>query len=193
MDSSGSIGADNWLKVLNFTQEVARSFTIGEDKVRIGVGYFGNNGKVGFHLNQYDNEEDVLAAIAEIPWKNQNTNTASGLRVMHSEMFTEENGDRAGVMNIGILLSDGQATREVNRTIPEAILARESGITIFGIAIGDDVDPEELRNIASVPSEQFTFNVTGFDALDHIRGQVSEAACIVASGTIIVIITIYVI
>ena len=97
-------------------------------------------------------------------------------------MFTEENGDRPGVMNIGILVSDGQASREENRTIPEAILARESGITIFGIGVGEEVNPQELRDIANQPSEQFTFNVTGFDALEHIRDQVSEAACIVASG-----------
>ena len=160
------------------------SFVIGTDSVRVGVAYFGNNGKVGFHLNQYDDEEDILTAIAEIPWKNQNTNTASGLRVMHSEMFTAENGDRPEAQNVGILVSDGKATKETNLTIPEAETARDAGITIFGIGIGDDIDPVELRAIASRPSVQFTFNVTDFDALEHIRDTVFLATCDVVAGNI---------
>lgn len=51
LDSSGSIGADNWQLVLNFTKSVALGFEIGPQNVQIGVNYYGNSAQVAFNLN----------------------------------------------------------------------------------------------------------------------------------------------
>ena len=181
LDSSGSIGIDNWYKVLNFTQEIVNSFTIGPDNVRVGVIWYGNRASIAFHMNTYDNEAEVLQAIGSIRYKDQNTNTSGALRTMHESMFTEVNGDRVAAQNIGILISDGAANRDEDLTIPEANAARAAGITLFAIGIGDAIDPEELRGIANEPSEQFTFEATGFDTLEHIKDIVYQAACTFAA------------
>ena len=92
LDSSGSIGLDNWVKVLNFTKSIAGGFVIGPDEVQIGVAFYGNRARVAFNLNEYDNIGDVNQAIDNINWLDQNTNTSGGIWLMNEVMFTEENG-----------------------------------------------------------------------------------------------------
>ena len=50
---------------------------------------------------------------------------------MRTQQFTEANGDRPGVPNVAILLTDGESTENPENTIPEAADARADGITIF--------------------------------------------------------------
>ena len=92
LDSSGSIGQANWELMLNFTESIVTEFTVGPDNVQIGVSYYGNEARLAFHLNTYDNEQDVLDAISRIPWLDQNTNTSGGIRLMHRDMFVSANG-----------------------------------------------------------------------------------------------------
>ena len=157
-------------------------FVIGPENVRVGVIWYSNRASIAFHLNEYDNADDVLDAIGKIPYKDQETNTSGALRAMYTLMFSDVNGDRPGAQNIGIVVTDGASNRDEDLTIPEANAARAAGVTVFAIGIGDEVDPHELRGIANEPSEQFTFNATDFDALQHIRDIVSTAACNAAAG-----------
>ena len=54
-------------------------------------------------------------------------------------MFTPEAGDRPGVPNIGIVVTDGESNRDAELTIPEATKAQDAGIILFAVAIGDEV------------------------------------------------------
>ena len=127
LDSSGSIGEDNWLKVLNFTKAMVQAFPVSPVDVRFGVVVYGNRATVEFHLNTHNDTESYLAAIDQIQWKDQATNTSGGIAVMRDEMFTEENGDRAGVPNIAIIITDGASNRDEDRTVSQADDAREKG------------------------------------------------------------------
>ena len=92
LDSSGSIGADNWVKVLNFTKSIAGGFIIGPEEVQIGAVYYGNRARVAFNLNEYQTLDEVYTAIDAINWLDQNTNTSGGIWMMNEIMFTPENG-----------------------------------------------------------------------------------------------------
>ena len=48
-------------------------------------------------------------------------------------------GARQNAPKVGIILSDGVATREQEFTDDEAIAARNEGILLFGIGIGSEV------------------------------------------------------
>ena len=96
LDSSGSIGPENWARVLNFTQSIVSEFPIAPELVQIGVNYYGNGANLAFNLNDYTTVEEVNAAIASIPWLNQNTNTSGGIRLMYRDMFTPDSGTVPG-------------------------------------------------------------------------------------------------
>ena len=50
---------------------------------------------------------------------------------MRSQQFIEANGDRPGVPNVAILITDGASNVNEQNTIPAAQYAKEKGITIF--------------------------------------------------------------
>ena len=60
---------------------------------------------------------------------------------MHEEMFTFANGDRPGVPNLGIVITDGVSTINKYDTIPQAYAARRDGIAMFAIGVGSEVSP----------------------------------------------------
>ena len=62
--------------------------------------------KVNFRLDAYNRKSDILNAIAYLPQSGGRTNTAAGINTMRSDVFTKT-GDRAGIKNVAILLSDG--------------------------------------------------------------------------------------
>ena len=182
LDSSGSIGIDNWLKVLNFTKSVAGDFQLGADAVQIGVITYGNRARTQFYLNTYSSGQNISNAIDNIRWLDQNTNTSGGIRLMYTDLFNQRNGDRPSAPNIGIVITDGVSTFDANLTIPEADTARSRGIIMFAIGIGEEISQDELNGIGNRPSRQFVFNAENFDALIAIREQVVVAACQAASG-----------
>ncbi len=186
MDSSGSIGQKNWYEVLNFTAALVKQFEISPDNVQIGVIKYSNFAYASFGLNVYSNEADVVKAISEVIWENKETNTSGGLRVMHENMFSTAQGDRPFAPNIAILITDGEANRDQNLTIPEANKAKDKGIIIFAIGIGSSISQDELKGIASSPPETFVFRAEDFNSLNDIKLRVARTACEVIPGILIV-------
>lgn len=118
---------EGWLRLLEFTKALINPLKIGRRGVQVSVISFGNRATIAFYLNEYTNKQDIFAAIDEIPWKDQETNTSGGIRTMHEQIFIPERGDRRGVPNIGIVLTDGESTRDQPLTIPEANKAKAKG------------------------------------------------------------------
>lgn len=180
LDSSGSIGSNNWVKVLEFVKSFITDVNIGPQNVQVGIVTYGNRASLQFNLNTYTNASQMLEAIDRIPWKDQATNTSGGVRFMHQTMFTTAVGDRDNAPNIGIVITDGESNRDRNLTIPESNVARESRVTMFALGITAEVNEAELQGIANTPAATFVFRADGFDALDRVKASLVSAACEVA-------------
>lgn len=69
-----------------------------------------------------------------VPYEPGQTNTAEALRRMRKEMFQRMNGDRPGVPNIGVMVTDGYSSVNPDQTEREANKARkENGVLFFSI------------------------------------------------------------
>ena len=180
MDSSGSVGEDNWKLVLEFVQNVVESLDIGSHSTRVGAITYGNRATPNFYLNTSYNKTIINATLDQIRWKDQETNTSGGIKFMSEHMFTRENGDRSSAPNVGIVITDGASNRDANLTIPYAKEAQAKGITMFAIGIGDQVKTEELEGIATNVS--MVYQVGDFDMLNTINSKLVSAACDIPVG-----------
>lgn len=54
-----------------------------------------------------------------------------------------------------------------------------TGISVFALGIGDEINQAELEGIANPPNENltFSFNVESFEALNMITSMLVAAAC----------------
>ena len=109
------------------------------------------------------------------------TNTQAGIRTMRSDVFTRTRGDRSGVPNVAVLVTDGNSNIEREDTVPEAERAKRDGITLYVVALGDAVDLGEVNAIAGTSSGSsagdYVFRVTDNDSTAEVAGQLAEELC----------------
>ena len=82
------------------------------------------------------------------------TNTQDALRLTYQSVFTASRGDRYGVRNVAVVVSDGNSNVASYLTIPEARAARQRGIELFAVTVGDSANVVEMAGIASDPDSE---------------------------------------
>lgn len=123
LDASSSLGAENFQKELNLVFDIISGLRISS-QARVGLLTYASEVQVVFNLNTYSSTIDVLNA-ASVYYTGGSTNTAAAIDTTNNIMFTSQNGDRPGVRNILVLLSDGQASDR--RAALEAAMKVTSG------------------------------------------------------------------
>ncbi|XP_074996952.1 LOW QUALITY PROTEIN: collagen alpha-6(VI) chain-like [Calonectris borealis] len=82
VDSSASIGNENFLKIKNFVRELVNRTDVSADRVQIGVVQFSHKPKEEFQLNTYSTKRDILSAIDRISSLQSPTLTGEALKFM---------------------------------------------------------------------------------------------------------------
>ncbi|KAG8139283.1 hypothetical protein E2320_002068 [Naja naja] len=175
VDSSSSIGLENFLKVKSFLYTLISSLFVGHDQVRIGLAQYSDEVFTEFHLNQYSLKNDILEHIENLALQKGSTYTGAALDFIKEEYFTESAGNRIqeNIPQILILLTDGGSQDEVK--VPAHKLKNE-GILIYVVGIGIH-NISELMNIANQPFNKFLFNIDNFDILQDLTNSLLETMC----------------
>ncbi|CAK8673304.1 unnamed protein product [Clavelina lepadiformis] len=150
LDSSFSIGLENFEMVKNWTKEVARHFDISLEKNRIGVNTFSgdlscvgeNIGRTWISLGEFTNQRNFEDAVSNIPYLNpMGTCTATALNYTAAQF---SDGNRRKVI---ILLTDGVSSESAELPIT-AKYVRSLGIFTFAVGV-DAARISELQIIAT--------------------------------------------
>ncbi|WAR25565.1 COCA1-like protein, partial [Mya arenaria] len=173
-DSSESIAEADWKKMQGFMKKLAGQ-TDTRGTTRMGSVSYNHFTYINFHLNEYKKPVDLVTAIENIPYRRGSTDTAAGIKTAVDEMFVPDKGDRPGVPNIMIIITDGASDDPAN-TIAQSMRAHEAGIRCIAIGIGSGVNQTELRLMSSSPEDMFV--AKNFDiALDAITSQIFVTTC----------------
>lgn len=179
VDSSGSIGVNNWHHVLDFMNEVIDKIGVGPQATHVGVLTYGNRAHIQFHLNNFTDAALMKATISKSKFLDENTNTSGGIATALKFMFTAPNGDRDKAPNIMVVITDGVSTYDNHTTIPNAVAARNAGITVISIGVGNLTSQAELEGIASVGKDgkPIVLQVGSYEALDLVNTRLAYVAC----------------
>ena len=104
----------------------------------------GNQAWVNFYLTNFTDVQSLTRAINNIGYLNENTNTTGGLWRMRTEIFNDANGDRSGVQNVAILITDGNPTWDVDKLPDEVRAIRSLGIRVIGVGVTNEVSSQHL-------------------------------------------------
>ncbi|XP_053525526.1 collagen alpha-4(VI) chain-like [Artibeus jamaicensis] len=180
VDSSTSIGPQNFQKVKNFLHSVILGLDIGRDQVRVGLAQYNDNIYPAFQLNQYSQKSVLLEHIQNLPYRTGGTNTGAALEFIRTKYLTEAAGSRAkeGVPQMVILVTDGESNDEVQEA---ADRLKEDGVVVYVVGINVQ-DVQELQKIASEPFEEFLFNTENFNILQDVAGGILQTLCLAVEG-----------
>lgn len=165
------------------TMELARQIVYGldmnYDRTRVALLSYGDNARVHFQLNTYNNRDEVLNAMYFRPDEGR-TNTANALSMLANNIYRSNNGDRSGVPNVAILVTDGYSNVNRQNTIPSADYVKRQGIALYVVSVGDQIDMSEITSMAgktNQPSDNYIFSLKKDQSIESVADRISTQLC----------------
>uniref|UniRef100_A0A8C8XBN7 VWFA domain-containing protein n=1 Tax=Panthera leo TaxID=9689 RepID=A0A8C8XBN7_PANLE len=182
VDSSASLGPQNFQKVKNFLHSVVLGLGISSDQVRVGLAQYNDNIYPAFRLNQYPLKSVVLEQIQNLPY-HTGANTGSALEFIRIDYFTEAAGSRAKdrVPQIVIPVTDGESNDEDQEAADKL---KEYGVLVYVVGVNVQDVQELQKKIASEPFEKFLFDTENFHILQDFSGGVLQTLCLAVEGKV---------
>ena len=115
LDISGSVDTVYNL-LINFTKHAVMGLPMHFGRTRVGLISYSDRAKMEFDLNDYTEKKEILNAMV-VAKPGGATNTQAALRMMHQDMFSNYRGDRDGVDNVAIVISDGMSNVEQGKKL----------------------------------------------------------------------------
>ncbi|XP_036384875.1 integrin alpha-1 [Megalops cyprinoides] len=170
LDGSNSIYP--WSSVREFLVKLLVRIDIGPKLSQVGIVSYGDDVGHVFNLSQFNNTKDLVEHASQIKQRTGiKTMTALGIDTARKEAFTEERGARRGVKKVMVIVTDGES--HDNYRLKSVIdQCEQDGIERFSIAVLGDYTRQnksiekvtmfinEIKSIASVPTEDHFFNVS---------------------------------
>ncbi|KAK2171367.1 hypothetical protein NP493_1068g00015 [Ridgeia piscesae] len=175
LDESGSIWGPYFKKQLEFVKDVVGIFQIGPTKTRIGTVTFDSTSRNIFNLNTYSTATQIKQALDGVEQHRGGTRTYDAIDKMHNEMLSSSLA-RPGVPRIAIVITDGESEDPV-MTEKAAKVARDDGIIMFAVGVGNKANRKELVSIASSPVNDYMFMVDNYAGLKTLRKILAWRAC----------------
>ena len=177
LDASGSV-ARRFELAQELTELVVMGLNFANDRTRVGVITYQAGAQIEFPLSRYNTQLEVFNAIA---FKQDRevigTNTADAIAMGTDEMFTVIGGDRSGVDDVMIVMSDGRSNMNTARTVAAAEAARNAGVRVMGVGIGVAMDMGEINAIASDPDVDNAFFMPEESDLQATANQILDQLC----------------
>ncbi|VDI35983.1 Hypothetical predicted protein, partial [Mytilus galloprovincialis] len=184
-DSSRSLGDISFNKLKQFAKAVVKRFTVSPIDIQVGFINFGNDPIFEFKLNSYRDQDEVMKAISKVQYLDtaesmQLTYTGKALQMLIQKGFLKQNGGRGGkVPKIAIIITDGEPT-DIDATHRLAKEAKQQGIIIFAIGVGQWRKQDEINLLASDPDTTHAFVVENYDSLSFIEAGLAKKTCTAA-------------
>ena len=187
---SSSVGQGNWNQMLQFVINIVNGLRIGAQDTHVGIVTYSDQASVEIPLNEYFNKADLVTSIETLAYLGGNTNTAAGLRVMMENAFDPTRnglrGDRPGVRNLAMIITDGESNINEADTIPNANRAKNAGIILMAMGITNAVNVDELRRISNngIEGQTYWLSPSFTVARDIVDSIVEQACSIIEEGYI---------
>ncbi|MFT5485471.1 MAG: hypothetical protein ACI9JL_003665 [Paracoccaceae bacterium] len=194
LDGSGSVSSSNFHTQITATQGYISTLQNGVPGILrdpgppvapdllgadLNVGIVQFSASANLELGLTGNLATVNTALDNMNQLNSHTNHADAFTQAAAELAA--NG-RAGAQQAIVLITDGIAN-EPNAgpihpflaAINAAQTAKDDGILIFAIGVGNDIQLFDLENYASNPTADFTAHVDNHNALATLNDDLAEA------------------
>ena len=166
LDSSGSIGSNNFVTMKNFVKNIVSNFDIGDNQTRIGIIEFSTTASIILPLGSINNTNQLNTFIDNIAYLNSGTRTDLALNLLPTAFNTSRTSQ--GIPHVAIVLTDGRSNQPQLTIIAAQTIHNTTSITVYALGIGSRIDINELNTIASSSSNVFlisNFSPSQFTAI----------------------------
>lgn len=190
VDDSGSVGAANYYKAIDFMKGVISRFTVGAgaNDAQVAMIRFNTVPYLGFSLNEHTTNADVLNGMSSVKYDGGGTCTGYATKMATDEVLCSTCPGRArAAPSIAIFLTDGNPgylSTCVNKNTPNfmdriAEIIRLKGIVnrIIPVGIGSGVSPDFLTSLSKdMPGAQ-PYITANYNDMGAIMDDLAAVAC----------------
>uniref|UniRef100_A0A8C2IHE1 Collagen alpha-1(XXVIII) chain n=1 Tax=Cyprinus carpio TaxID=7962 RepID=A0A8C2IHE1_CYPCA len=187
IDSSESVGPENFEVIKDFVNTLIDRVSVSPEVTRIGVILYSHINLVVTSIQERLSRDEVKAAVRRMPYIGEGTYTGSGIRKAN-EIF---HFARPGVKKVAVVITDGQTDHRDTVKLEDAVReAHSANITMLAIGVVNQSDPiyddfkQELKSIASPPTEEHVFSIMDFRMLPEVESKLLHEICENTDGSI---------
>ncbi|TRY81762.1 hypothetical protein DNTS_007924 [Danionella cerebrum] len=189
VDSSESVGPENFEIIKDFVAALVDRLTVGRNATRVGLVLYSLEVQLVFNLARYISKQDVKQAIRRVHYIGEGTYTGSAIRKATQEAFYSA---RTGVRKVAIVITDGQTDKREPVKLELAVReAHAANIEVYALGIVNISDPtheeflQELNLIASDPDSEHMFYIDDFNTLPALESKLVNQLCEDENGMLI--------
>lgn len=175
LDLSGSL-EEVYDVVIQFAKRSILSLPVGASQVKVAAVIFADTANITFDLAAYSSPLTIRNALAFSKAGGQ-TNTQEAIRLTSQVVFTPAHGARSGVKKVMVVVTDGISTTQPENTIPQATSAKQQGIEIYTVGIGNNVNSAAIEAMASQPVASHTIYVPGTSDVSAGASKLLDLLC----------------
>lgn len=154
-------------------------FNISRDDTQVALVRFATKVNFLFPFTFYRSRSSLRNAVSRVDYTGGYTATGPALDIAHNYVFSRYYGARPssdGVPRVLVLMTDGKSNVGVSPEIPAAAL-KASGVSIFVIGVGSNLDEGELRDIASTPLSDHLYRLRNFNDYAALVNRMRSVSC----------------
>ena len=181
VDTSGSINEENFKKQKDFVKALASSFDPSSTEHQLGLISYSTNAQMEVSFKNKTNRKQFEEAVDRVLHIKGRTRLDKALKLASAQLFTASGGTRPDKRKIMIILTDGRQSQDPDTVaLQDAILPlKELGVKIYAVAIGSEVDLDELHQMTD--SKEEVFPVSDFADLANMANDIALKSCRVSA------------
>ena len=172
MDGSDSIGEGKFKHMLDVLKHLVTNFEISPQRTRVGFVLYSSTAKLEFDFSRHSDIASLRNAIGAIKYPRGSTYTGNALRRAREWLFP--GAPRQGAKQVVLVMTDGSSSDGV--VGPANDLKLKSGVIIYSLGIGSNVNMNQLKQMASPPYQAHVFNAT-FESMGLVLQQIKKEVC----------------
>ncbi|XP_064811300.1 matrilin-4-like [Oncorhynchus masou masou] len=173
IDGSKSVRPQNFELVKQFVNQVVDSLDVSAHGTRVGLVQYSSHVRTEFALKMYEKADDIKKAVMNVEYMEKGTMTGLALKHMMENSFSEAEGARKNIPQVGLVFTDGRSQDDITEWAKKA---KEEGVTMYAVGVGKAVE-DELREIASEPLDKHFFYTTDFTFINQIAENLKLNVC----------------
>ncbi|KAM7421497.1 hypothetical protein PAMA_015576 [Pampus argenteus] len=180
IDSSESVGPDNFNVIKDFVNAIIDRASVSRDTTRVGVVLYSHINMVVVSLRQEATRDQIKSAVRSMTYLGEGTFTGSAIQ-QANQVFKAA---RAGVRKVAIIITDGQADKRDSVSLESAVTeAQGSDVEMFVIGVVNESDHlyedfrKELNLMASDPDSDNVYLIDDFKTLPALERKLLSRIC----------------
>ncbi|XP_072568789.1 integrin alpha-M-like [Paramormyrops kingsleyae] len=176
IDGSGSVSPGDFDRMKMFMKKLITQF-LGRNS-QFGIMQYSSRFRIEMDFN-YFRTSGWSSRINEISQQRGATFTPTAIREVVNKLFVPNRGARPDAVKVLLVITDGETSGDYTPLSDVVNEAERKGIIRYAIGVGGafhyESAQQELKTIASNPTENHLFRVNDFQALDNLRASLEKS------------------